>query len=160
MTFASDRTSGRVTVADAMLHAPKMCGPTTTVGDVHELFDDDHVHVALVVAGSALLAVVERPDISSTPRDLPARLAGRLHDRVVGPEADLDATWRAMTTGGRRRLAVIDEHHMLLGLLCLKRTGTGFCSDTDVQARATERRSSSGDAHSMQRRHTSSRPRR
>lgn len=43
-------------------------------------------------------------------------------------------------TARSRRLAVIDDHGMLLGLLCLKRTGLGFCSDTDVQARADERR--------------------
>ncbi len=36
---------------------------------------------------------------------------------------------------GRRRLAVVDERGALLGLLCLKRRLTGFCSDADVAAR-------------------------
>lgn len=49
--------------------------------------------------------------------------------------------WRAMTTYGRRRRAVIDDRGLLLGLLCLKHTGLGFCSDADVRARADERRS-------------------
>ena len=41
--------------------------------------------------------------------------------------------------GTSGRLAVIDEECRLLGLLCLKRTRLGFCSDADVQARAAER---------------------
>ncbi|MBA8824012.1 CBS domain-containing protein [Saccharopolyspora lacisalsi] len=139
MTSPNDRNSAPTSVAEHMIRAPKLCGPTTTVSDVHDLFHDDHVHAALIAADGALSAVVERSDISSAPPDLPARLAGRLRGRVVGPGADLDTTWRAMVASGRRRLAVIDDHHVLLGLLCLKRTGKGFCSDSDVQARADSR---------------------
>ena len=36
---------------------------------------------------------------------------------------------------GARRLAVVDEHGDLLGLLCLKQRRAGFCSDDDVRAR-------------------------
>lgn len=139
MTSRNDSDNTSSSVAEHMVRAPKLCGPATTVGDVRELFHDDHVHAALIVADGTLLAVVERPDINSAPPDLPARQAGRLHERVVDPGADLDATWRAMTASGRRRLAVIDERHVLLGLLCLKRTGRGFCSDNDVQERANAR---------------------
>jgi CBS domain-containing protein len=71
----------RTTVADAMIHAPKLCTPTTTVAHVREILRDDHVHAVLIV----------------------------------------------------------DHRQTLLGLLCLKRTGLGFCSDTDIEARATER---------------------
>jgi CBS domain-containing protein len=140
MTLASENANTRATVADAMIHSPKVCGPTTTVAEVREQFRDDHVHAVLVVDGGRLLSVVERPDVSAAPSDMPARLAGRLRGRVTGPDADLDATWRAMSTRQRRRLAVVDDRGTLLGLLCLKRTGTGFCSDAEVQARADERR--------------------
>ena len=43
---------------------------------------------------------------------------------------------RAMLAAGGRRLAVVDHRLRLLGLLCLKRSGLGFCSDRDVAARA------------------------
>jgi hypothetical protein len=43
---------------------------------------------------------------------------------------------RAQST---RRLAVVDGTGRLVGLLCLKRTLDGFCSDADVRARAVER---------------------
>lgn len=127
-------------VADAMVHAPKVSGPATTVAQVREMFQDDHAHAALIVDDGELLAVVERPDVSSSLPHVPARLTGRLRGRVVSPGADLDSTWRAMTARRRRRLAVVDDHQRLLGLLCLKRTELGFCSDADVQARADERR--------------------
>ena len=43
-----------------------------------------------------------------------------------------------MREQGTRRLAVVDDDGDLLGLLCLKRTLDGFCSDADVRARALE----------------------
>jgi CBS domain-containing protein len=133
-----DATRG--TAADAMIHFPRTCGPATTVGQVRELFRDDHLHAVLVVDDSELVSVVERPDISAAPSHAPARWSGRLRGRTTGPSADLEATRRAMTDRQRRRLAVIDDHGALLGLLCLKSTGLGFCSDVDVRARAGERR--------------------
>jgi hypothetical protein len=37
-----------------------------------------------------------------------------------------------MLATGARRLAVVGDSDVLLGLLCLKRHLGGFCSDTDV----------------------------
>lgn len=45
------------------------------------------------------------------------------------------AVHEAMTRAGQRRLAVIDDDSQrLLGLLCLKRSRTGFCTDEGVAA--------------------------
>ena len=41
-----------------------------------------------------------------------------------------------MTATGRRRAAVTSADGQLLGLLCLKASQAGFCSDQDVRARA------------------------
>ncbi|MFC5138841.1 CBS domain-containing protein [Actinomycetospora rhizophila] len=125
------------TVAEAMLARPKICAPSTTVGQARAMFDDDHVHALLVVDAGVLLAVVERPDIEGAPPDAPAVERGLLTGRVVGPDADLHATWDAMTG---RRLAVVNPQGVLLGLLCLKRSRRGFCSAEDVAARERERR--------------------
>ncbi len=65
-----------------------------------------------------------------------APLAGR----TVGPAEDLERVRLRMVAQGIRRLAVVDDGGALLGLLCLKRSGSGFCSDDDVAARAAERR--------------------
>jgi hypothetical protein len=45
-----------------------------------------------------------------------------------------------MPSLGHWHLAVTDYNGMLLGLLCLKSSDLGFCTDSDVQARETEQR--------------------
>jgi CBS domain-containing protein len=136
------RTGGRVestrTVGDAMVTNPKVCDGGAVVADLRDLFDDDHVHCALVTDGSRLLSVVRREDLGEDP-SLPASAVGTLGGRTVAASADLDSVHRRMVQQGIRRLAVVTEDGRLVGLLCLKRSGTGFCSDDDVAARAAER---------------------
>ena len=128
------------TVADAMVTGPAHHGRETPLARLEEFFEDDHVHVALIVDDGVLLAVVDRSDVAdAAPETAPAQVVGRLTDRVVGPGADLGETWHAMTRAGRRRLAVVDDEGRCLGLLCLKRSGLGFCSDDDVTSRARSR---------------------
>lgn len=138
------RSLANWTVADAMIHAPKVCGLATSLAQLHELFRDDHIHAALIVEHGALQAVVERTDLDPrAPLDSPAHAVGYLTGRVTPPDADLAATWETMRAFGRRRLAVIDRDRRLLGLLCLKRNERGFCADTDVRARSEESSSNS-----------------
>jgi CBS domain-containing protein len=126
-------------VADVMLRAPKLCGPGTTVADARRMFDDDHVHCVLVAAADgSLLAVVDRADLRDAEPSATAVAAGRLEGRVIGPSRDAETARREMVARGWRRLAVVDERGRLLGLLCLKRTGLGFCSDADVAARVAD----------------------
>lgn len=130
---------GGATVGSAMVRRPRVCDAGTTVAQVREAFQDDHVHAVLVAEKGLLLAVVEREDVQAARPDVPAREIGTLAGRVVGPDADLAEVWHAMRAASRRRLAVADPSTLLLlGLLCLRRTGQGFCSDADVAARAAE----------------------
>jgi CBS-domain-containing membrane protein len=123
-----------------MVTTPKLCGPESTVSVVRDLFADDHVHAVLIVDAGVLVAVVERGDLAA---DLAANSraapAGRLAGRIVSPGAPLQRTRRLMLATRRRRLAVVDDNRALLGLLCLKRHGNGFCTDAHVRARAAER---------------------
>jgi hypothetical protein len=141
-----------VPVSDAMIHSPKLLGPATTIAQVRAFFDDDHVHAALLVERGRLLAVIEPVDLvdlAGSPHATdPAVTVGCLRGRVTRPDADLATTWAAMTAVARRRLAVVDSCGNFLGLLCLKRSGLGFCRDADVQARAEERSGAAGsDQH-------------
>jgi hypothetical protein len=43
-----------------------------------------------------------------------------------------------MNATGRRRAAVIRDDGKLVGLLCLKASRSGFCSEEDVRARALD----------------------
>jgi hypothetical protein len=73
------------------------------------------------------------------PVVVPADQHGHWGDRSTGLQV---ATWAGMVARGRRRLAVVDDRGLLVGLLCLKRSGRGFCSAADVAARARDRRTS------------------
>ena len=127
-------------VADAMVVNPKVCPRTVTIGEVRELFSNDHVRAVLVADGRKLLSVVEREDLDGVlPPCAPAFSIGRLLGRVSAADASLPAVHHRMSAEGRRRLAVVDELGNLAGLLCLKRSGLGFCSDSDIRAREAER---------------------
>lgn len=128
-------------VADAMVHAPKVHGPALTIGEVRTAFADDHVHMVLVVEDGRLLGTLVRGDV---PDDAVAsgpvlRFACTV-GRTVGPTSPVAEVHGAMVADGVRRLAVVGEGDALLGLLCLKRTLGGFCSDTDVAARVADGR--------------------
>ena len=123
-----------------MLTTPVRHPLTATVAELRDFFRDDHVHAALIVSPAGqLAAVVEPGDI--TPGQVPDAAAaplGRLAGRTVAPGATLARIQRAMTAAGQRRAAVTTADGRLLGLLCLKASRAGFCSDQDVRARAAE----------------------
>ena len=121
-------------ITSAVVH-----GPATTTAELLAFFLDDHVHCALIVDHGRLLAVVDRGDVAPAGDARVVRM-GCLEGRVVGPDADLEQTRRSMLDARRRRIAVVTGDGTLAGLLCLKRTAAGFCSDSDVLARAEERR--------------------
>ena len=124
------------TVAEVAVTCPELHGPLTTVGELDELFLDDHVHIALVVDGRRLVSAVERTDLERRlDPDLPALGAGTLDGRTVPPDALAAETLAGMQRTGRRRLAVVDGEGHLVGLLCLKARGHGFCSNEDVASR-------------------------
>lgn len=126
------------TVAEAMLTTPARHPLSATVGEIREFFRDDHVHAALIVSPAGYLeAVVERDDIAGCRAlDAAAASLGRLAGRTVPTGADLAEVRRSMSATGRRRAAVTGADGRLVGLLCLKASRTGFCSDQDIRARA------------------------
>ena len=126
------------TAAEVMLTTPARHPLSATVGEIRDFFRDDHVHAALIVSPAGYLeAVVERDDIAECGAlDAAVAPLGRLAGRTVSARAALAEVRRAMTATGRRRAAVISADGRLLGLLCLKASQAGFCSDQDVRARA------------------------
>ena len=124
-------------VADAMVTRPKTHGPETTVAKIRAVFEDDHVHMALIIATNGrLVTTIERPDLAALPHSDQVSEVGALAGRTVRASDDLAATTEVLLRDGRRRLAVVDDGGRLLGLLCLKRDRTGFCSDEGIRRRA------------------------
>jgi CBS-domain-containing membrane protein len=129
-------TGGRV--ADAMVTRPKTHALEASLEEIRQFFEDDHVHMALIVGADGLLVTtIERADLArAAPGPVPAAALGTLAGRTVRPEDPVDAHTAALLRAGRRRLAVIDAAGALLGLLCLKKDGTGCCSDAGICRRA------------------------
>jgi CBS domain-containing protein len=126
-------------VAEAVLARPTVHGPATTVGELRAFFRDDHVHMALIVDAGTLLAAVERGDLEAAADELPASGVGTLAGRTIHPDVLQPDALERMRREHRRRLAVTDAGGGLVGLLCMKSSGDGFCSDEGVDSRRLER---------------------
>jgi CBS domain-containing protein len=136
-------------VADVMLREPIVLPESATVSDVRAVLRSDHVHMVLITragrVGEPLRGTVVRTDLDAAPAAgmspddaEPALTCSRLAGRTVGPTEPVDDVRRALVAAGLRRAAVVDDAGLLLGLVCLKRDGTGFCSDAGVASRRAD----------------------
>jgi hypothetical protein len=133
---AGDARTGQF-VADAMISCPKTHDLESTADEIRAFFEDDHVHMALIVkTDRRLVTTIERADLSARPPvvTLAAEL-GTLTGRTAGPAQKLDAVTAGLLREQRRRQAVVDDCGRLLGVLCLKKDGSGYCSDDNIRQR-------------------------
>jgi CBS-domain-containing membrane protein len=128
-------------VADAMVTRPTMHGPDTSLKTIRTFFEDEHVHMALIVTGDGrLVTTIERPDLAVAASDsASASGLGTLAGRTAAPSDLLATATATLVQQGRRRLAVVDGSGRLIGLLCLKRAAAGYCSDEGIRERAADR---------------------
>ena len=128
-------------VRDVMLRFPKTLPAHASVEDARAVLANDHVHMVLLTEGGALVGTLVRADLPRTAKGCSAALPrSTLRGRTVLPDARVDAVQEMLVGRRLRRMAVVDHGGTLLGLLCHKRTGQGFCSDDDVASRAQSRR--------------------
>lgn len=128
-------------VRDVMVEYPKTLPIDASIGSVRNLFENDHVHMVLLTdAGRLVTTLVPGDVLPRMASTTGARTVGRLNGRTVSPWLSADAVLEYMRGTSLRRLAVVDGNGMFFGLLCLKRSGTGFCSDVDVDSRIQARR--------------------
>jgi CBS domain-containing protein len=128
-------------VADAMVTIPKTHSPESTLDEIRELFEDDHVGLALIVAsGGRLVTTIERDDLlMASSSSAPVAGVGTLVGRTARPFESLALAMATLLRQRRRRLAVVDDEGLLVGLLCLNHDGAGFCTDEGIRARERER---------------------
>jgi hypothetical protein len=119
-----------------MVTQPKTSPATLSIACAHALLADSHVHMVLLVEGHRLVGTLVREDLPPTAVATEAALPYAVLDgRLISPAADAELARLAMSRQVVRRLAVVDDGHRLLGLLCLKASHRGFCADSDVIAR-------------------------
>jgi hypothetical protein len=137
---AAGETSRVRHVADAMITCPKVHGPKARLAEIRAFFEDEHVHMALIVAAdSRLVTTIERSDLPAGPHvSRPVAGLGTLAGRTISPARALDAATSVLPRGRRRRLAVVDDSGRLIGLLCLKKDRSGYCSDENVRERGQD----------------------
>jgi len=131
-------------VGDVMLRRPKVLDARATLDEARVALTDDHVHMVLLSQGSTLVGTLVRADLPSPIQGSdqgsgPALPWSTLRNRTVPPATSADAARELLIDRGLRRLAVVDHDGTLLGLMCFKRSRTGFCSDEDVASRAQSR---------------------
>lgn len=125
------------TVESVMVRVPVLHAPGLTVGEARTALSDPHRHLLLLVRGGSLVGTISRDDLlHAEDAAAPALDLATLSGRTVPPGACLAGTLRWMRTTSTRRLAVVDSGGDLLGLLCLKASGAGFCSDEGIRSRA------------------------
>jgi CBS domain-containing protein len=119
-----------------MLRHPTVHPAGLTVGEARSVFAASaKTRVLLLVADGRLVSTVVREDLAAAADPASAVAdAGTLTGRCVAADALLEDTFRAMVREGRRRLAVVGPDGTLLGLLCLKQSQSGFCTDEGVAA--------------------------
>ncbi|NHA01115.1 CBS domain-containing protein [Nocardioides sp. W3-2-3] len=122
------------TVAEAMVTVPRTLPASVCVAEARAAFADPKVHLLLLTRGPRLVTTLTRADLVDATSG-PARWLGSTAGRVTAPGEPLAEVGAWMRRTGTRRMAVIADDDRLLGLLCLKASGRGFCSDADVRAR-------------------------
>ena len=139
----ADHGAGHSAV-DVMVRHPAVLPAAASVDEVRRAFVSERLHMALLTEGDVLVGTVVRSDLPPhdplAPADeRPALSVSRLEGRTVAPDASAAAVLAHLVEHGLRRTAVVDDQGRLLGLLCLTRRLTRFCTDEDVAARAADR---------------------
>ena len=124
-----------------MVTCSKIHGPEAKTESIVALFEDDHDHLALIVANDGrLLTTIERSDlVDLDPASSMAARTCTLVGRTIGPHDSIKTATTMLRFERRRRLAVVSESGELVGLLCLNKDRTGYCSDENIRAREAGR---------------------
>jgi CBS domain-containing protein len=114
------------TVADVMLASPKTLPPDASVADAREALADEHVHMLLFADGGSFRGAVTAIPEAADPgaRALDHADAG---PETIAPTASAEIAYERALRTPSRRVVVLGDGGELLGLLCLKRSLTGFC---------------------------------
>jgi CBS-domain-containing membrane protein len=123
-------------VRDVMVRRPKTLPADASVADLREQFANPRVRTALLADGERFAGAIAPSEL---PDDAPATERARTYARIDVPTLPPDATMAdalaLMDDRGDHRLVVVDgAGSTLVGLLCMDRSGTSFCTFSPPQA--------------------------
>ena len=123
-------------VSEVMLRHPKTLPTHASIAEARAALSNDHVHMVLLTEGTTLGGTLTRTDLPPAGSEGPALFWSTLTGRTVPPDAPTRVVQDLLIDRGLRRVAVVNADGSLLGLVCLKRRRTGFCSEADVASRS------------------------
>ena len=118
-----------------MVRRPKTLPADASLTWAQDAFQDDHVHMLLLTRAGRLLGTLVRDDLPPPGTQGAALSWAMLAGRTVPPQATVAEVRQLLEGLGARRAAVTAADGTLLGLVCLNRRRTGFCSDAGVTSR-------------------------
>jgi CBS domain-containing protein len=124
--FDVDSAAGQ-TAADLMLAKPKTLPSDVTVAAARELLADEHVQMLLLTEGAAFRGTITHIPDEADP-DTEAIRYCENSTETIAPEAPAAVAFTRTQQNPYRRVVVLDEQGTLLGLLCLDKSRTRFCT--------------------------------
>jgi CBS domain-containing protein len=125
-------------VTDVMLREPKTVPWDATVEQARGLLANPSVELLLLADGKSFRgAIASIP--SDAPPAAPARDYAETAPKTISPNESAAAAFQVTAAQPQRRVVVVDDDGMLLGLVCVDRARTRFCGI------ATRKASPAGD---------------
>jgi CBS domain-containing protein len=113
-------------VTDVMLRDPKTVPSDATVGQVRDILANPSVELLLLADGGSFRgAIVAIPDDADP--NAPARDFAEAHPETISPNESAAVAFELTARNPARRVVVVDDDGMLLGLVCVDRSRTRFC---------------------------------
>lgn len=127
--MAREEAAGRL-VRDVMVSRPKTLPAGATVAELRAQFANPKVQTALLADGGRFAGAISPDELpGDAPDDGAARDYARTDVPTLAPDATMADALDLMDRRGDHRLVVLgDDGATLMGLLCLDRTGTSFCT--------------------------------
>jgi len=129
--MARDEAARRL-VRDVMVSRPKTLPADASVAALREQFANPKVQTALLSDGGRFAGAIAPDELpADAPDDGAARDYARTDLPTMAPDATMADALDLMDRRGDHRLIVLgDDGATLVGLLCLDKTGTSFCTLT------------------------------
>jgi CBS domain-containing protein len=128
-TMAREEAARRL-VGDVMVSRPKTLPAAATVAELRAQFANPKVQTALLADGPRFAGAIAPEELpADAPDDAPARDYARTDVPTLQPGATMAEALDLLDRRGDHRLVVLgDDGTTLMGLLCLDKTGTSFCT--------------------------------
>ena len=113
-------------MADLMLREPKTLQARASVAEVRALLDSPRVRMVLLADGRRFRGAITKLPDEADPNAAALPFA-EPKPETLSPSDSAETAFTRAAQNPHRRIIVLDEDETLLGLLCLNRSGTGFC---------------------------------